>query len=90
MNDVPIQIRNPEVVRAIRRLAAKRARAITEAIGEVVAAELESPGRSPRSGGSASPGRPARRIVRAEFNALPIVGRPLTDDDLYDEDGLPK
>lgn len=28
-------------------------------------------------------------IVR-EFNALPILGPLLTDDDIYDENGLPK
>lgn len=28
-------------------------------------------------------------IVR-EFNALPVLGPLLTDDDIYDEDGLPK
>jgi hypothetical protein len=33
------------------------------------------------------------RVIRelvTQFNALPVVGPLLTDDDLYDEDGLPK
>ena len=28
--------------------------------------------------------------IVAHFNSLPIIGPLLTDDDLYDEDGLPK
>ena len=40
MNDVPIQIRNPEVIRAIRELAARKRLPITEVVGEAVSAEL--------------------------------------------------
>src|SRR5579883_819274 len=40
MSDAPIQIRNPEVVRAIRRLAEQTGLPITEAVGEAVQAEL--------------------------------------------------
>ena len=40
MNDAPIQIRNPEVAKAIRALARKRGLPITEAVSEAVNAEL--------------------------------------------------
>jgi hypothetical protein len=88
MNDAPIQIRNPEVVRALRRLAAKKGKPITDTVGELVGAELS---RIDRVDDAEVQRRlkAARRIV-AEFNALPVVGPLLTDDDLYDEDGLPK
>jgi len=34
--------------------------------------------------------RRAVEEIVAHFNSLPIVGPLLTDDDLYDEHGLPK
>jgi hypothetical protein len=88
MNDVPIQIRNPDVVRAIRQLAAEKRLPITEVVGEVVSAELSRMERERQT-------RVQRRIAAInaaveQFNALPVLGPPLTDDDLYDEDGLPK
>jgi hypothetical protein len=88
MNDAPIQIRNPEVTKAIRALAQKRGLPITEAVAEAVKAELK------RLEGlrEAEVQRRLAAIHEAveRFNALPIVGPLLTDDDLYDEDGLPK
>ncbi len=88
MSDAPIQIRNPEVVRAIRRLAEQTGLPITEAVGEAVQAELlrreevgEAEYRSRRA---------AIREIVERLQKLPRVGRPLTDEDLYDEDGLPK
>lgn len=88
MNDVPIQIRNPDVVRAIRQLAAERRQPITEVIGEVVNAELSRI----KAGRGAEVQRRLAAIQDAveRFNALPVIGPLLTDDDLYDEDGLPK
>lgn len=88
MNDIPIQIRNPEVVRAIRRLARQTGRPLTEAVAQAVNAELErrntvSPEEQQRRG------RGIREAVN-RLHALPIIGSPLTDDDLYDEDGLPR
>jgi hypothetical protein len=88
MNDAPIQIRNPEVARAIRELAEKSGRPITEAVGEAVQAALrqcDSAEQARRAGKLAS----IREAV-ARLQALPTVGQLLTDDDIYDEDGLPK
>jgi hypothetical protein len=88
MNDAPIQIRNPDVVRAIRRLAEETGRPITEAVGAAVQAEL----RRLEAIDEAEVQRrlQAVRDIVDRFNALPVVGPPLTDEDLYDEDGLPK
>jgi hypothetical protein len=88
MNDAPIQIRNPEVVRAIRRLAEKRGRPITDTLGELVGAELDRLERVDEAEVQRRL-RAVEDIVR-RFNALPVVGPLLTDDDLYDEDGLPR
>jgi hypothetical protein len=88
MNDVPIQIRNPDVIRAIRQLAAKKRQPITEVIGDAVNAELSRI----ETGREAEIQRrvAAVRDIARRFNKLPVVGPMLTDDDLYDEDGLPK
>jgi hypothetical protein len=88
MNDVPIQIRNPEVIRAIRQLAARMGRPITDAVGEAVNAELSRLQRDQEVG--IQQRLAAIRDAVERFNALPVVGSLLTDDDLYDEDGLPK
>jgi hypothetical protein len=88
MNDAPIQIRNPEVTRAIRALAEKKGQPITDVVAEAVNAELTRLACDRET-------ETERRIARAEeivarFNALPKVGPLLTDEDLYDEDGFPR
>jgi hypothetical protein len=83
---IPVQIRNDDVVRAIRELAALKQKPITEAVAEAVEAELE---RARRRSDMEARRRDVRRLV-AEFNALPKVGPMLTDEDLYDQDGLPR
>jgi hypothetical protein len=88
MNDAPIQIRNPDVTRAIRALAEQKGQPITDVVAEAVNTELQR----------LEAGREAevrRRLALIEdavarFNALPAVGPLLTDDDLYDEDGFPR
>ena len=87
MNDAPIQIRNPDVTRAIRELAEKKGQPITEAVAEAVNAELVRPG-GEREAVVKRKLAAVREIVE-RLNALPVVGPLLTDDDLYDEDGLP-
>lgn len=88
MNDTPIQIRNPEVVRAIRALARQTGRPITATVAQAVDAELRR-----RQVVEDSAYRRRRRAIReaAEaFRNLPVIGPLLTDDDLYDEDGMPR
>jgi hypothetical protein len=82
----PVQIKKDDVARDIRELAALKRKPITEAVAEAVRAELE---RERRNASIEQRRREIRRIVE-EFNSLPRIGPTLTDDDLYDEDGLPK
>ncbi|HEV2533667.1 type II toxin-antitoxin system VapB family antitoxin [Phenylobacterium sp.] len=82
----PIQIRNEEVARDIRELAALTRRPITEAVATAVRTELA---RARRRENTEDRRREIDRLL-AEFRALPKTGRMLTDDDLYDESGLPK
>jgi hypothetical protein len=88
MNDAPIQIRNPEIVRAIRELAAETGRPITEVVGDVVQAELAR--RQARLNETYDQRLVAIREISRQFRDLPVVGPTPTDDDFYDEDGFPK
>jgi hypothetical protein len=82
----PIQIRKDDVARDIRELAALRGVGITDVVGQAVRAELE---KERRRGSPEDRERAIDRIL-AQVRALPRTGRTLTDDDLYDEYGLPK
>jgi hypothetical protein len=86
--NAPVQIRNAEVIRDIRELAERTHLPITEAVGQAVRAEIERL----RVDSDADAVERRRKIdeIVARFNALPTVGPMLTDDDLYDELGLPK
>ena len=83
----PIQIRNEDVVRDIRELAALKNEAITEAVATAVRAELIKARRAATPAAERE-----RRIdeILARVRALPRTGQTLTDEDLYDEDGLPR
>ncbi len=82
----PVQIRKVDVVRDIRELATLTHRPITEAVATAVRTELE------RERRRLAPDERRKAIDRivAEYAALPKTGRTLTDDDLYDENGLPR
>ncbi|OQW56677.1 MAG: hypothetical protein A4S17_13665 [Proteobacteria bacterium HN_bin10] len=89
MADTTILIENPEIVRDIERLAARTGKPAVDAVAEAVRAQL----------GGASAQRTPEEIAErrrkidallAEIDALPHVGEPLTDNDLYDEDGMPR
>ncbi len=79
MNDAPIQIRNPDVVRSIRALAEKTGKPITEAVAEAVRAELQRR--------DAVDQLEFKRRLRAideaveRFHALPVLGRSLDVDE---------
>jgi hypothetical protein len=88
MKLAPIQIRNDAVVRSIRELAVLTGQPITEAVARAVDAQLERERRL-----KAQERERQHQTVRAiveRVKQLPIIGPDLTDDDLYDEDGLPK
>jgi len=84
----PIQIRKDDVARDIRELAALTGEAITEAVAEAVRERLD---RVRRFADRDARDKRIDRII-ADFQAAVKAhgGRPLTDDDLYDENGLPK
>lgn len=82
----PIQIRRDDVVRDIRELAAITHQPITEAVAAAVRAELAKA----RASRSLDERRAAVEDIVRRFSELPLIGAPLTDADLYDEDGLPK
>lgn len=86
--NAPIQIRKPELARKIRELAELKGKSITDAVAEVVDRELD---RVRQESAAELAARRARiEEIIARLAALPNVGPLLTDDDLYDEDGLPK
>lgn len=83
----PIQIRKEEVVRDIRELATLTSRPITEAVGDAVRRELA------HARLRAAPAREReRRIdqIMAQVRAMQRTGHTLSDEDLYDDDGLPR
>ena len=88
MNDAPIQIRNPEIARAIRELAEKKGQPITEAVGDAVHAELQRLDTAKR----ADVQRKLAAIddILERYGSWPIRGPTPTDDDFYNEDGFPK
>lgn len=87
MADV-IEIRNPDVVRDIHRLAERTGKPADEAVAEAVRAKLGAPERGAETDITAR----RKRVdeVLARIDRLPHSGEPLTDDDLYDEDGFPR
>ena len=86
--NAPVQIRKPEVAERLRSLARLEGKSITELVEEMVR-ERDERLTSAREADIAERRRGVEEAVR-RFNALPIIGPLLTDDDLYDEDGLPK
>ena len=84
----PIQIRNDEVVRGLRDLAALQGKPLTATVADLVRRELA---RERRDG----PGEDRTKVLDetvARFQAAMKAhgGRLLTDDDLYDHNGLPR
>ena len=86
--NAPVQIRKPEVAERLRELARLEGKSITDLVEEMVRDR-------DRQFAIRTEAEVQRKIAAAEeivrhFQSLPIIGTLLTDDDLYDEDGLPK
>ena len=86
--NAPVQIRKPEVAERLRELARLEGKSITDLVEEMVRER-------DRQFANRRETEIQRKLAAAEetvrrFQALPIIGPLLTDDDLYDEDGLPK
>lgn len=86
--NAPVQIRKTDTVERLRRLAAMEGKSITTLVDEMVR-ERDERLAAQRADDIAIRRRAVEDIV-AHFNSLPVVGPLLTDDDFYDEDGLPK
>ncbi len=79
----PVNIRRPDVVNDIRELPSLKSVSLTVAVAGAVKAELV------RARETDTRRQDIRRLVE-ELHELPRIGPPLTDDDLYDEDGFPR
>jgi len=86
--NAPVQIRKPEVAERLRELARLEGKSITDLVEEMVR-ERDERLTAARKAEIERKLAAAEEIV-AHFQSLPIIGPLLTDDDLYDEDGLPK
>jgi hypothetical protein len=84
----PVQIRRPDAVEAARALAELTGTTITEAIARALREQLALERRKAEA--RVAERRAAVEKLLVEMRALPVVGPRLTDDDLYDEHGLPK
>lgn len=89
MADTSILIENPDIVRDIERLAARTGKPAVDAVADAVRAQL-GPVRSERTPAEIAERRAKVAAALAEWDALPHAGKPLTDADLYDEDGMPR
>ncbi len=86
--NAPVQIRKFDTVERLRRLAALEGRSITDLVDEM-ARERDERLTAARDGDVEQRRQAVEEAVR-RFRNLPIVGPMLTDDDFYDENGLPK
>jgi hypothetical protein len=86
--NAPIQIRKADVTERLRTLAQREGLSITDLVDQM-ARDREA------QADSAKQAEIDRKIAAAEaiiahFQSLPILGPLLTDEDLYDQGGLPK
>lgn len=80
---MPLYIRDDQVATMAQRLAAARKTTVTDAVRRALARELAEADREEEA-------REAElRRLFARFDAG-AAGRPFGDEDLYDEDGLPR
>ena len=86
--NAPVQIQKSDTVERLRRLASLEGKTITELVDEMVR-ERDRRYEENREADIVQRRQTVEEAVR-RFQALPIVGPLLTDDDFYDENGLPK
>lgn len=89
MADTTILIENPDVVRDIQRLAERTGKPAAEAVAEAVRARLGGEAGEPSEAEIAERRRRVAEALAA-WDALPHDGEPLTDADLYDDEGMPR
>lgn len=86
--NAPVQIKNEDVTARLRRLAAREGVSMTDLVDQM-SREREARLSDAFEAEVERKIAAANEIVR-HFQTLPILGPIPTDDDLYDEDGLPK
>lgn len=86
--NAPVQIRKPEVTERLRELARLEGKSITDLVEDMVRERDER--LVARREAEIEAKLAAVEEIVAHFNSLPIIGPLLSDDDIYDEDGLPK
>jgi hypothetical protein len=84
----PIQIKRPEVTADIRMLAELMGVSITDAIANAVGNQLAL--ERVKADARLRKRRKAAEDLLTELRQLPVKGPILSDDDLYDAEGLPK
>lgn len=83
-----IQIKRPEVAADIRTLAELTGLSITDAIANAVRNQLAI--ERVKADAGLRKRRKAAEDLLSELRQLPVKGPVLSDDDLYDAEGLPK
>ena len=86
--NAPVQIRKSETVERLRRLAALEGKTITELVDDM-ARERDVRQLAERQADIDTRRRGVEEAVR-RFQNLPIIGPLVSDDDFYDENGLPR
>jgi hypothetical protein len=86
--NAPVQIRKTETVARLRRLASREGKSITDLVDEMARERDERA--DARDQIEVERRRAAVKAILARVDALPRLEPWPTDDDFYDEDGLPK
>ena len=86
--NAPIQIRRPDVAADVRTLSDLMGVSMTDAIANAVRAQLAI--ERVKADSKLLRRKRAAEKTLAELRRLPAVGPAITDEDLYDENGLPK
>ena len=86
--NAPVQIRKTETVARLRRLASREGKTITDLVDEMARERDERA--DARDQIEVERKRAAVKAILARVDALPRLAPWPTDDDFYDEDGLPK
>jgi hypothetical protein len=86
--NAPVQIRKPEVAERLRQRARSEGKSITELVETMLAERIAAD--EARASDDTTRRRTAAEAILAHVSTLPRLATWPTDDDFYDEDGLPK
>jgi hypothetical protein len=86
--NAPVQIRKPEVAERLRQRAKSEGKSITELVETMLAERIAAD--EARASDDRENRRAAVEAILARVSTMPRLAAWPTDDDFYDEDGLPK